>query len=284
VKFTELAWDEKLTLEFTDAQPALSTIEITNAENPITIFIAGDSTVSDWAWEPWTSWGQQLPRWFREPVLIANLAEPGETTASFVGEKRWPKMMRIIKPGDYVLMQFGHNDLAAVQLPRFKQYFVDFIKETKDHGATPVLVTPMNRRTMDANGKVRPSLGEYPEAIRQVAREQGVALIDLNAMSVPLYEALPPDDLRKAFVDGTHFTEYGSYELAKCVVQGIIDAKLPWAQYITDDWKKFDPAHPDALADFKLPRDPQQDPMPTATRPTTRAGAPRGGATRATGN
>ena len=259
IPFTELDWDEKLTLEFSDAKPALCSIEITPAEKPITVYLIGDSTVTDQMMEPWGAWGQMLPRWFKPPVLIANYAESGETTRSFIGERRWPKVLSEIHPGDYVLMQFGIND-RAIPLDQFKQYFVQFIKDARDRGATPVLVTSQNLKKLDENGKAVQTLRGYPDAMREVAKEQNVALIDLNAMSMKLYEALGPEGLPKAFVEGTHHTDYGAYELAKCVVDGIRENKLSIADYLVDDWKDFDPTHPDLVADFKLPPDPQLDP------------------------
>jgi lysophospholipase L1-like esterase len=259
--FLELDWDERLTLAFSDAHPALQAVEISPAAEHTTVYLIGDSTMTDQMMEPWGAWGQQLPRWFKPPVLIANYAESGETTASFLGERRWPKLLSEIHPGDYVLMQFGIND-RAIPLDRFKQYFVQFIADTRQHGATPILVTSQNLRTraFDEHGKAQQTLGGYPDAMRQVAQEQHVPLIDLNAMSMTLFEAIGPDNLPKAFVDGTHQNAYGSYELAKCVVNGIVALKLPWAQDLTDDWKPFDPAHPDPLETFRLPPDVQLDP------------------------
>jgi lysophospholipase L1-like esterase len=259
IPFLELDWDEKLTLEFSDAHPALHAIQIRSAESPISVYLIGDSTMTDQMMEPWAAWGQMFPRFFKPPVLIANYAECGETTASFIGERRWPKLLSEIHKGDYVLMQFGIND-RAIPLERFKQYFVQFIDDTIAHGATPVLVTSQNLRRLDADGKGVNTLGGYPDAMREVAKEKGVTLIDLNAMSMRFYEALGPEKLPKAFIDGTHHSDYGAYELAKCVVNGVVENKLPWAQYLVDDWKPFDPAHPDPLESFNLPPDPQLDP------------------------
>jgi lysophospholipase L1-like esterase len=268
VKFTELDWDEKLTLEFSGSRAAVHSVEINNVKEPVTVYLIGDSTVTDQMMEPWGAWGQMLPRWFKPPVLIANYAESGETTASFIGERRWAKLLSEIHAGDYVLMQFGIND-RRIPLEQFKKYFVQFIEDTRQHGATPVLVTSQNLRKLDENGKAVQTLDSYPEAMRQVAREQNVALIDLNAMSMKFYEALGPEKLPKAFVDGTHQNDYGSYELAKCVVNGIVEAKLPFARYRVGDWKPFDPARPDPMENFKLPPDPQLDPARPGVRSAT---------------
>jgi lysophospholipase L1-like esterase len=259
IPFLELDWDEKLTFEFSGAHPALDAITIAPADAHTTVYLVGDSTMTDQMMEPWAAWGQMLPRWFRPPVLIANYAESGESTASFFSEHRWPKLLSEIHAGDYVLIQFGIND-RQIPLDRFKQYFVQFIQDTRDHGATPVLVTSQNLRRLGPDGKAVQTLGGYPEAMREVAREQKVTLIDLNAMSLKFYEAIGPAKLPKVFVDGTHQDDYGAYELAKCVVQGIIDAKLPFASGLVADWQPFDPAHPDPMEDFKLPPDAQLDP------------------------
>lgn len=282
ITFLELEWDEKLTLAFSDANPALSSIEITEAKSPTTVYLIGDSTVTDQMMEPWGAWGQQLPRFFKPPVLIANYAQSGETTASFIGELRWEKLLSEIKAGDFVLMQFGIND-RAMQDAQFKGYFEKYIDETRAKGAIPVLVTSQNLRRLTPEGKGTNTLGTKPDVMRQVAREKNAALIDLNEMSMRLYEAIGPEDLPKAFTDGTHQNGYGSYELARCVTQGIIDLKLPIAAHVVDDWKTYDPAKPMKAADFKLPDDPQLDPYRpggpwnTNTRPRPTSAAPRGG-------
>jgi lysophospholipase L1-like esterase len=285
IPFSELDWDEKLTLAFTDAKPALCSLEIVPADKHTTVYLIGDSTMTDQMMEPWAAWGQMFPRFFKEPVLIANYAECGETTASFIGEKRWPKVMSEIHEGDYVLMQFGIND-RSIALDRFKQYFVQFIDETRAKKANPVLVTSQNLKRLDAMGKGVQTLGGYPDAMKEVAKDKNVPLIDLNEMSMRFYEAIGPgpDKLDKLFSDGTHHSDFGAYELAKCVVQGVIDQKLPIAASVIADWKTFDPAKPDPLAAFHMPVDPQWDPAfdsPTKTSPAglgVMAGAAPGGA------
>ena len=278
----ELDWDEKLTLEFSGEQAAVAAVAIRPAVKPVTVYLVGDSTMTDQNMEPWGAWGMQLPRWFRPPVLIANYAQSGESAASFFSEQRWPKLMSEIHAGDYVLVQFGINDrtLPAAQV---RNYFSRFVNETRAKGATPVLVTSQNLRAQffDANGKGQQTLGGYPDAMKAVAQELNAPLIDLNAMSTVLYEAIGAEQLPKAFVDTTHQNDYGSYELAKCVVQGLIDAKLPFvAGNVVSEWKPFDPAHPDTMEDFHLPHDPQWDPklrpgtMALPTTPIPIAGRP----------
>lgn len=132
------------------------------------------------------------------------------------------------------------------------------------HGGIPVLVTSMHRRTFNDEGKITNSLGDYPEAVRQAAKEDNVALIDLNEMSKLFYEALGPENSKKAFVDNTHHNNYGSYELAKCIVGGIKANKLGIAKFLVDEAETaFDPAHPDPIESFRVPASP----MPTTREP-----------------
>jgi lysophospholipase L1-like esterase len=268
-----LDWDHKLTLEFNGDHPSVRSISIEPIHNEPTIYLAGDSTVVDQYYEPWAAWGQMLPRFFLPGVVIANHAESGETTRSFIGEHRLAKIMSIIKPGDYLFVQFTHNDMKpnAVPLDDFKKLLVEYIDQTRAKGATPVLVTPMNRRTFDAEGHITNSFGGYPDAIREVAAQQKAALIDLNAMSRTLFDAIGPEGTLKVFMhypagsfpgqtaainDDTHFNSYGAYELARCIVRGIREAHLPIASLLDPSVPEFNPAHPDPQPDFHLPFTP----------------------------
>jgi lysophospholipase L1-like esterase len=267
-----LDWDNKLTLEFNGDHPGFRSVTIAPVKEP-TIYLAGDSTVVDQDVEPWAAWGQMLPRFFRPGVVIANHAESGETIRSFEGERRFAKVMSLIQPGDYLFMQFGHNDQKpnAVSIDDYKKQLVEYIAQTRAKGATPVLVTSMNRRTFDAAGKITNSLSGYPDAVREVATAQHAALIDLNAMSKTLFEAMGPDGTLKAFMhypanafpnqtqpisDDTHFNAYGAYELARCIVLGIRQAKLPLRKMLVKGIPGFDPSRPDSQADFNLPVTP----------------------------
>jgi lysophospholipase L1-like esterase len=263
-----IAWDDKLTLEFTNAHPALlgvglASLEIEKVTDLPTVYIAGDSTSTDQPGEPFNSWGQMLPRFLRPDIAVANHGESGESLRSFFGEKRFDKVMSLIRSGDFLLIQMGHNDQkdtapGAGAFTSYTEFLKKMVAAAREKGATPVVITPMNRLTFDADGKITNSLGDFPEAVRRVAAEDRVALIDLNAMSKPFYEALGPVEAHKAFAgkDTTHHSNYGSYELAKCVVQGLIDAKSPLAQHVVADFKPFDPAHPDPLDKFDIPAEP----------------------------
>jgi lysophospholipase L1-like esterase len=268
-----LNWDHKLTLEFNGDHPSVRSINIEPIPNEPVVYLAGDSTVVDQYYEPWAAWGQMLPRFFLPGIVIANHAESGETTKSFVGEHRLAKIMTTMKPGDYLFIQFAHNDMkpGAVSLDDYKKLLIDFIAQTRAKGATPVLVTSMNRRTFDDSGKITNSLAGYPDAMREIAAQQKVALIDLNAMSKTLFEAMGPEGTLKAFMhypensfpgqtaaiaDDTHFNSYGAYELARCIVHGIREANLPLTKFLDPKIPDFNPAHPDPQSDFHLPFTP----------------------------
>src|SRR5262249_48718105 len=143
-------------------------------------------------------------------------------------------------------------------LTTYKADLKRLIAEARQHGATPVVITPVNRMSFaESTGAIVNSLGDYPEAVRQAAQEEHVAMIDLNTMSKSFYEALGPRDAHVAFAgnDKTHHSDYGSYELAKCIVEGIKENRLPIAKYLVDV-PKFDPAHPDPFEKFDVPAEP----------------------------
>ena len=257
------AWDEKLTLEFNNTRPTVCAIEIERADDAPTIFLLGDSTVCDQPREPYNSWGQMLTRFFKPGVAIANHAESGESLRSSLGAKRLDKVVSLIRPGDYLFIQFGHNDEkekgeGVGAFTTYKASLKRFVEAARSRGGTPVLVTPMHRRTFDAAGHITDSHGDYDDAVRQVAAEEKVALIDLHAMSKSFYEALGTAESRKSFApnDGTHHNNYGSYELARCVVRGIRAGKLALVKYLLDDAPPFDPSRPDPVAGFKVPASP----------------------------
>ena len=192
-----LDWDDKLTFEFNGARPAIDAIDIEPAADAIVVFIAGDSTVTDQAAEPYVGWGQQLPCFFDSAVSVANYAESGRALYSFRSERRLDKILSEAKKGDYVLIQFGHNDQkdkrpGAGAFTTYKKELEEYVALIKERGAAPVVVTPMYRRRFDAVGKLQESLGDYPAAGRQVAAEQKVMLIDLHQTSGKLFQALGP--------------------------------------------------------------------------------------------
>jgi lysophospholipase L1-like esterase len=260
-------WDDLLTLEFNNTHPAVCALEIAKADVP-TVFLIGDSTVCDQSREPFSSWGQSFTRFFKPDVAVANHGESGDTYRDSIGRRRLDKMLSVMKPGDYLIMQFGHNDQKqrGEGMGPFLNYKAEIkvhVDAVRAHGGTPVIVSPMERRNFNDDGTLRPTLADYAEGARQAAKELGVAFIDLNAMSIRFYEALGKDKAYLAFAgtglqrDATHHDNYGSYELAKCIVQGIRDNKLPLGSHIVADFTGFDPAHPDDVAAFALPPSPQ---------------------------
>jgi lysophospholipase L1-like esterase len=262
------AWDNRLTLEFNGSRPCLSTLDITRADDVPTVYLTGDSTVCDQPTEPWASWGQMLTRFFKPDIAIANHAESGEALRSSRRAHRFEKIFSTMKKGDFVIIQFGHNDEKekGEGVGAFTSYKTDLgklVAEVRENGGTPILVTPMHRRTFNSEGIITNSHGDYPEAVRQVAREKSVALIDLHAMSKDFYEAHGHEKSAAAFstvngkVDGTHHSNYGSYELAKCVVKGIITSQPDLARHLVDGLPPFDPAHPDPVDTFKIAESPQ---------------------------
>jgi lysophospholipase L1-like esterase len=250
-------WDNKLTVEIVSPHAALRTIEITSAPQAPTVFLAGDSTVTDRDGGGDVSWGQLLPRFFKPGVAVSNDAQSGETLKSFANALRLDKILSQMKRGDYLFMQFAHND-SKDSWPQtyvepettYKAYLKVYIAEARLRGAMPVLVTPMDRGVR-GTGAPTHGHGGYPQAMREVALEEHVPLIDLYSMSDAFYQSAGADAAR-ILADGTHSTAYGGYEFAKCIVMGIKQNKLDLSSFIVEDFRDFDPAHPDAASALDL--------------------------------
>jgi len=272
-----LDWDNKLTLEFNGANPSLRSLTIeplSGAKAEPTLYMAGDSTMTDQDTEPWASWGQMLPRFFLPGIAVSNHAESGESSGSFLGEQRFAKIISMIKPGDFFIVQFAHNDQKVKDfLPRYSVIMTQFVTDVKAKGATPIIVTSMNRDSFDESGHIKDTFAGYIQAAQEVAKNTNTTLIDLNAMSKTMFEAMGPKQTDHAFMhfaantfpgqtttinDNTHFNNYGAYELARCVVQAIRDQKLPLAKYLDPTVADFNPAKPDAFEKFGLPFTPIQ--------------------------
>ncbi len=271
----KLDWDDRISLEF-DLNPTVAGLEIEKVNDQITVYLAGNSTVVNQDDEPWAAWGQMIPRFFTPGVAIANHAESGLTLGSFLGSKRLQKILSIIKPGDYLFVEFGHNDQKEKgpndgAWKSYTERMKLFIGEAKKKGAIPVVVTSTARRNFDSAGHNVNSLGDYPAAARKAAQEEGVAMIDLNEMSTKFYEALGAVASKKALVhypantfpnqdkplaDNTHFNPYGAYQLAKCIVEGIKLNKLGLAKFLVDA-PPFIPSYPDAIESFYWPQSPR---------------------------
>ena len=261
----KLNWDDKLTLEFNGTAPVCESITIEPADpSVVTVFLCGNSTVVDQDNEPWTSWGQMITSFFGDKVCIANYAESGESANTFIAAGRLKKALSQMKAGDYLFMEFGHNDQKQKGPGKGAYYsfmtsLKTFIDEARLRGAHPVLVTPTQRRSFDENGRIRDTHEDYPEAMRWLAAKENVPLIDLNEMTRTLYEAMGVEPSKRAFVhypagsypgqdkelaDNTHFNPYGAYEIARCIVEGI-RLQVPALAHFLKPVERFDPAHPD---------------------------------------
>lgn len=263
-------WDKYLNLEILGNAPVVESITIEPAPNATTIFLCGDSTVVDQDNEPWASWGQMFPWFWNTNVAIANYAESGERADTFIGAGRLNKILSVIKPGDYVFVEFGHNDQKINNRPGGGGYYFfatqlkSFIDQVRAKGGNPVLVSPTHRRNFDKNGKIVESHLDYPEAMEWVAKREGVPFIDLHKMSAAFYEALGPEKSKTAFVhykagsfpgmpadvaDNTHFNHYGAFELAKCVVGAMQIMGMPIAENIIN-FNGYNPSTPAPAEDF----------------------------------
>lgn len=258
-------WDGKLTLEFNGAAPRVSYIEIEPAPEVPTVFLCGNSTVVDNQAEPYTGWGQMLTRFINDSAAVANYAESGLTASVFLSQGRLRKAMTQMKPGDYVVVEFGHNDQKQ-KGPGCGAYYnyayalKQFIDNARRKGATPILVTPTRRRDFDEAGRVRDTHGEYPAAMREIAAREGVAVVDFQELTKTLIEAMGPEESKRLFVhcpagtyegqkadiaDNTHFSNFGAMEIAKIFANAIRESGLPLARAVREDFDGFDPARPD---------------------------------------
>lgn len=276
-EYNYMNWDNRLTLEFSGRNQALRYLEIEPIREITTLFLAGNSTVTDQDREPWASWGQLITCYFDTGVAVANFAESGASLASFKGRKRLDKVMSLMKPGDYLFIEFGHNDQKRSghgigPWDSYTALLEEFIGRTRAKGAMPVLVTPTQRRSFDEQGRITGTHGDYPAAMRKVARKWKVPLIDLNEMTRTIYESWGPEGSRKAFVhypagtfpgqeealkDNTHFNAFGAREIALCVLQGIMDNEIGLAGHVVDFGGDYDPARPTRPSEWSIPRSPR---------------------------
>jgi len=271
-----LAWDEKLTLEFNGPMPAVKRIKIEPIDVP-TIYLCGNSTVVDQNYEPWASWGQMITRWFGPEVAISNHAESGLTARTFIGSFRLDKILSTLKKGDYVIVEFGHND-EKEKAPgdgawyHYQYQLKIFIDQVRKKGAEIVFCTPTQRRAFDKDQKTLLNThGDFPAAMKMVAEKEQVPLIDLNEMTKVFFETLGYEDSKRALVhypaemygrkleDNTHFNPYGAYEVAKCVVMGMKQLGLPIVKYLRSDWQDFNPAQPDDWSKFVWAPSPMKE-------------------------
>ncbi|MCA9188739.1 MAG: rhamnogalacturonan acetylesterase [Pirellulaceae bacterium] len=205
----------------------------------------GDSTMADKPVipeNPERGWGQLLPLYFEASVTIDNHAVNGRSSKSFRDEGRWDVVLQRMKEGDWVIIQFGHNDEKPDQARHTDPYgtytanLKQYVQDTRDRGAYPILATPVERRKFDDNGKVLPTHGDYPQAVRDLAKQLDVPLLDMTRRSRELLTRLGPDQSQRLFIwtkpgeytrfpdgnrDDTHFNALGATRICDLAVEDI---------------------------------------------------------------
>jgi lysophospholipase L1-like esterase len=225
-----------------------------STQNKITVYLIGDSTIADKAIAayPETGWGMPFAFMFDSTVTVANHAKNGRSTRTFISENRWQPIVDNLKQGDYVLMQFGHNDESKEKVDRYtspedyKKNLVKFIAETRARKANPVLLTPVTRRRFK-DGKIQETHAEYSRLVLEVAKEQNTPVIDLDKLSRELLQEFGEDNSKLLFLhlqpgehpnypdgkeDNTHFNELGARKMAQIVLREIKNLNLELAQRI----------------------------------------------------
>jgi lysophospholipase L1-like esterase len=221
------------------------------------LHLIGDSTMADKPTDPPNpehGWGQMLPGFFRDPTQVINYAVNGRSTKSFIDEGRWQKVVAALRPGDFVVIEFGHNDEKKEDPARYaspdgayRDNLRRFIRETREHGATPLLATPVVRRKFDATGHLVDTHGAYPAAVRAVASEEKVPLLELERLTAELEQKAGPEESKKLHLwipanayarqpkgwqDDTHFSELGATKVAALAVQEFRRLDLPLVHWL----------------------------------------------------
>lgn len=220
----------------------------------IKVWLIGDSTVSvkDVRAYPETGWGMPFVHFFDSTVTIDNRAMNGRSTKSFIAENRWKPVVEDLQEGDYVLIQFGHNDEVKTKATysteeEFRTNLKKYVSESRSKKAIPVLITPVARRLFDSSGKIVGTHDAYAAIIRSVANENNVPLIDLDVKSQALLQKMGVESSKFLFnylekgqhpnypngkVDDTHFSELGARRMAEIVLAEIKNLKLELANRV----------------------------------------------------
>ena len=235
---------------------AVCAVAVAAQKRPVTVFLAGDSTMAEKRPEkrPETGWGECLQKAFAEKqVKIVNRAQNGRSTKSFIAEGRWQQIIDELAKGDYVFLEFGHND-EKIDKPEvystpagFKKNLAQMVAAVRVKGGIPVLLTPVMRRRFNEKSEFYDTHGEYPDATRAVAKELQVVLIDMHRKSEALLVKLGAEDSKKLFLifpageypnypagsdDNTHFSALGAEKMAQLALAGIRENKLGLAKYL----------------------------------------------------
>lgn len=217
----------------------------------ITVYLVGDSTMAtkSAAARPEAGWGEFLqPNFDEKNVKFENHAQNGRSSKSFIDEGRWQKIVDVLKKGDYVFIQFGHNDEKSEDPKRYtapngeyRENLIKFVNEVRAKKANPVLLTPVMRRRFNDKGEFFDTHGEYPDAVRQVASELKVTLIDLHRKTETLIKNAGVEGSKKIFLflkenenpnrpkaleDNTHFSAYGAEQIALLAIEGIKESQI----------------------------------------------------------
>jgi lysophospholipase L1-like esterase len=225
-------------------------------KSPITVYLAGDSTMAQKVdnRRPETGWGEKLQLHFDEDkVKIDNRAQNGRSTRTFISEGRWQAIIDNLKKGDYVFIEFGHNDESKEKTDRytppgdFKKNLEKFVAEVQAKKATPVLLTPVMRRKFNKEGNFVDTHGEYPDLTRKVAKDLKVPLIDLHRASEKVLKDLGVENSRLLFLhlnpgenanypngieDNTHFSPNGAEEMTRLAIEAIKNQKIGLRKYL----------------------------------------------------
>ncbi|MBN2602373.1 MAG: rhamnogalacturonan acetylesterase [Candidatus Marinimicrobia bacterium] len=233
-------------------------INVIAAAPRVTIHLIGDSTMADKPLDdnPERGWGQLFPLFFTQDVRIINYARNGRSTKSFIDQGLWDEVHNNLRPGDYLFIQFGHNDAKKSDTIRYaeahtnyRSNLVKYITEAHQKDATPVLITPVNRRKFSETGEFFDQHGDYPKVVRELASEYNVPLIDLHASSMHYLSALGPEKSEALFLrapagvykrcpegksDNTHFNRYGAIQICKLVIDAMQPINLPIVKYLKE--------------------------------------------------
>ncbi|MGM0473080.1 MAG: ThuA domain-containing protein [Bacteroidota bacterium] len=227
---------------------------------PVTVHLVGDSTMADKpdpASNPERGWGQLLPEFFNDLVTVRNHAVNGRSTKSFIDEGKWYNVMQEVEPGDYVFIQFGHNDQKEYDPDRYSNPYSDYRRnleqmalEVRDKGAHPVLLSSIVRRKFNQEGTLVDTHGPYPFMARSVSVENGIPFIDLQQMTGDLVRGLGPDRSAglylvlepgawemypEGILDNTHLNERGAREMAGMVARSVRELGLSLAGYLSPE-------------------------------------------------
>lgn len=225
----------------------------------ITIAMIGDSTMAnkpDPNSNPERGWGQVLGRFFDENITVKNYAVNGRSTKSFIDEGRWDTVLKELKPGDYVFIQFGHNDQKNKDPRRYtnpytgyRRNLVKYVNETRAKGGIPVLFSSIVRRNFNEHGVLEDTHGAYPFVVRNVADELNVPFVDLQLKSEDLILSLGREKSKELYMwikpgqykmypdgkqDNTHFTEKGAVEMARLAVEGLKENKVELFKFLKE--------------------------------------------------